>query len=57
MQAASYSKLDKARMDPWEALGMLSELREYETALYDSPDLDPGMPLVEHAFQTAEACR
>ena len=57
MQAASYSKLDKARMDPWTALGMLSELREYETALYDSPDLDPGMPLVEHAFQTAEACR
>jgi inositol oxygenase len=56
-QAASYCKLDKAEMDVWQALGMLGELREYESALYDTPDLDPGMPLVEHAFQTAEACR
>ena len=36
---------------------MLGSLREYETALLAQPDTDPGMPLLEHCFQTAEACR
>lgn len=44
-------------MSVWEALGKLGEMKEYETALLGHPDMDPGMPLVDHCLQTAEACR
>ena len=41
----------------WDALGALDTLREYETALLGDDDCDPTMSLMEHALQTAEACR
>lgn len=48
-------------MGLWEALQQLGELREYEAALLadagQAGQLDPDMPLLEHAFQTAEICR
>ena len=44
-------------MTVWEALEMLGSLREYEAALLAQPGTDPNMPLLEHCFQTAEACR
>eukprot|EP00891_Asterochloris_glomerata_P008150 jgi/Astpho2/8150/Aster-03082 len=54
-QAAAFSQLDKGRWTIWEALDRLGTLREYEAALLAEPGSD--MPLPEHAFQTAEACR
>jgi inositol oxygenase len=44
-------------MDVWEGLALLNSLREYEAALVGADGLDPDMPLMEHALQTAEACR
>ena len=44
-------------MGVWDALELLNGLREYETALLGQPGLDPNMPLLDHCFQTAEACR
>ena len=55
LQAAAFSQLDKGRWTIWEALDRLGTLREYEAALLAEPGSD--MPLPEHAFQTAEACR
>ena len=55
LQAAAFSQLDKGRWTIWEALDRLGTLREYEAALLAEPGSD--MPLLEHAFQTAEACR
>lgn len=53
-----FHELKIARMDVWEALSLLNELREYEAALTSGPgDLDPDMGLMEHALQTAELCR
>ena len=57
LQAARFSRLDRGCMTVWEALEMLGSLREYETALLAQPGTDPAMPLLEHCFQTAEACR
>lgn len=57
-QAASFAALDKAELSVWEALGLLGELPEYETALLaDGVPPPEQMGLVEHAFQTAELCR
>ena len=58
VQASAYAELDKAEMGIWQALSMLNELREYEAPLIN-PDDDPsvGLPLRDHAFQTAELCR
>ena len=56
-QAHSFSALNKADMDVWEALEALNTLREYESALLGDPDATPEMPLLEHALQCAEACR
>lgn len=33
LQATLFSGMDRARMDIWEALDKLNELREYEAAL------------------------
>ncbi len=45
-------------MDMWQALECLNELREYEAALMAGRmQVDPDMPLREHALQTAELCR
>lgn len=53
-----FSGLARARLGVWEALERLNSLREYEAALLsDDEGLDPDMPLLEHAMQTAEACR
>ena len=56
-QAAQFAPLNCATMDVWEALDLLNTLREYESALLGSGVCDPDMPLLDHAFQTAEACR
>jgi inositol oxygenase len=57
-QAAQFAPLNRASMDVWEALDLLNTLREYESALLGNTSLcDPDMPLLDHAFQTAEACR
>jgi inositol oxygenase len=62
-QATAFSQLNRAEMDVWEALQMLDSLREYEAALLgagpDTEDVvcDIDMSLMEHALQTAEACR
>lgn len=56
-QAAVYAPLGRGELDVWEALGKLDTLREYETALLGDDDCDPSIGLVEHALQTAEACR
>ncbi|GAX82146.1 hypothetical protein CEUSTIGMA_g9574.t1 [Chlamydomonas eustigma] len=57
-QASLFAPLTHARMDMWEALDVLNELREYEAALLAGQmKLDPEMPLREHAIQTAELCR
>lgn len=62
-QAVSYGKLNRMEMTIWEALDKLDSLREYESALVGSGDdngdayCDADMPLMEHALQTAEACR
>ena len=60
-QASMFSPLDKAKMNVWQALDTLDELRDYESALFaswhqDSP-LDPDLSLKEHAIQVAELCR
>ena len=55
LQAAAFSQLDRGRWTVWEALDRMGSLREYEAALLAEPGSD--MPLLEHAFQTAEACR
>jgi hypothetical protein len=61
LQAQLFAPLDHAEMGLWEALQQLGELREYEAALLadagQAGQLDPDMPLLEHAFQTAEICR
>ena len=57
MQAARYAQLDRAEMGIWEALELLGNLREYETALMEEEGTDADMPLPEHAAMTAEACR
>lgn len=44
-------------MDIWEALDLLNELREYEAALRGDDNVDPEMPLLDHAFQCAALCR
>ena len=56
-QAASFSGLARARLDVWQALGLCNELREFEAALHGDAAADAGMPLLDHALQTAEACR
>jgi len=56
-QAATFSTLNRATMGVWDALEMLNSLREYESALLGAEVGDPDMPLMEHALQTAEACR
>lgn len=56
-QAAAFSSLSRGSMDVWEALDLLTTLREYEAALLGSEVCDPDMPLKDHALQTAEACR
>jgi inositol oxygenase len=69
-QASAFSNLNKAKMSVWDALERLNQLREYEAALLKgTPEnggaaageggiqLDPGMPMMEHALQTAEAFR
>ncbi|BDA44886.1 probable inositol oxygenase 1 at C-terminar half [Coccomyxa sp. Obi] len=56
-QAARYAQLDRAEMGIWEALELLGNLREYETALMEEEGTDADMPLTEHAMMTAEACR
>lgn len=53
----SHAQLNKACMSLPEALETLNELREYETALFGCDDFTPEMPLLEHAYQTAELCR
>ncbi len=47
---ADYSALDKKKMGVWEAL-------EYLDTLVDESDPDTDLTQVEHALQTAEACR
>ena len=56
-QAAQYAPLTRATMDVWEALDLLNSLREYESALVGGETCDADMPLLDHALQTAEACR
>lgn len=56
-QAAQFSHLDKAHMTVWDSLSLLNTLREFEAAMVEDDSLDPTMPLMEHALQTAEACR
>jgi len=56
-QAAQFAPLNCAAMDVWEALDLLNTLREYESALLGTGVCDPDMSLLDHAFQTAEACR
>lgn len=64
-QTISYGRLNRGEMGVWDSLRMLNQLREYEAALVGTgpsdsdADLqcDPDMPLMEHAIQTAEACR
>ncbi len=57
-QAAQFAPLNCAIMDVWEALDLLNTLREYESALLGATgQCDPDMPLLDHALQTAEACR
>jgi inositol oxygenase len=69
-QASTFSNLNKAKMSVWDALERLNQLREYEAALLKgTPEnggaaageggiqLDPDMPMMEHALQTAEAFR
>lgn len=70
-QAGLFGALDKCTMGIWEALELMNELREYEAALLsksstatvgdrdlkDGSHLDPDMSLLDHALQTAEACR
>ncbi len=58
-QASVFGTLDRAKMDVWQALDMLNELREYEAALMSASgsEVDPEMPLRAHALQTAELCR
>lgn len=63
-QAGLFSSLSRATMDVWEALALLGSLREYEAVLleeYTSSGSglasDADMSLIEHAFQSAEACR
>jgi hypothetical protein len=61
LQAQLFASLDHAEMGLWDALQRMGELREYEAALLadagQGGHLDPDMPLLEHAFQTAEICR
>lgn len=56
-QAAAFAPLNRATMGVWEALDLVNSLREYESALLGSDSCDADMPLLEHALQTAEACR
>ena len=56
-QAALFGPLCRGELGVWDALGALDTLREYETALLGDDDCDPTMSLMEHALQTAEACR
>lgn len=69
-QASAFSNLNKAKMSVWDALERVNQLREYEAALLKgTPEnggaaageggiqLDPDMPMMEHALQTAEAFR
>lgn len=56
-QAAAFAPLNRATMGVWEALNLVNSLREYESALLGSESCDADMPLLEHALQTAEACR
>ena len=60
-QAGIFSSLSRATMDVWEALALLGSLREYEAVLLDGTGFgsnsDNDMSLIEHAFQSAEACR
>lgn len=51
-QAQEFAELDLAELTIWESLDMLPELREYEAGMAPpSEELDPAMPLKEHAFQ------
>jgi len=58
-QASMFASLNHTRMSIWEALSQFSGLREYEAALFDPAGalLDPDMPLMQHALQSAELCR
>eukprot|EP00887_Chlorella_sp_A99_P006539 scaffold3.g6539.t1 len=56
-QATAFSALDKAELDVWGALELLNDLREYEAVLLGPDDADPELPLLDHALQSAEACR
>ncbi|KAG2487522.1 hypothetical protein HYH03_013803 [Edaphochlamys debaryana] len=59
-QTQLFGAMDKAQMGVWEALHTLNELREYEAVLMaegnEAQDLSE-LPLLDHAFQTAELCR
>ncbi|KAF5842447.1 hypothetical protein DUNSADRAFT_7056 [Dunaliella salina] len=57
--ASMFASLNHTRMSIWEALSQFSGLREYEAALFDPAGalLDPDMPLMQHALQSAELCR
>ncbi|GIL87510.1 hypothetical protein Vretimale_1606 [Volvox reticuliferus] len=59
-QTQLFANLDKANMTVWEALHTLNELREYEAVLMaegrEALEI-AELPLLEHAFQTAELCR
>ncbi|GLI70033.1 hypothetical protein VaNZ11_014770 [Volvox africanus] len=59
-QTQLFANLDKAKMTMWEALQTFNELREYEAVLLaeGGEALEIAeLPLLEHAFQTAELCR
>ncbi|GIL44031.1 hypothetical protein Vafri_1604 [Volvox africanus] len=59
-QTQLFANLDKASMTMWEALQTFNELREYEAVLMaeGGEALEVAeLPLLEHAFQTAELCR
>lgn len=56
-QVAMFAELDHAQLTIWEALHMLNELREYETALMGGEDETVTLSHLDHAFQTAELAR
>ena len=56
-QVRSNQSLARCQMDVWTALEMLNGLREYEAVLSGDENLDPDLPLLDHALQTAALCR
>lgn len=56
LQAASFSRLNKAKLGIWEALQRLKSLDEHRLRTCCATE-QPLVPLFDHAVQTAELCR